>query len=80
MVDDLTDFPPPPEVAVLHSRLVGGLDEYARLLEKYADAGPAGAVELRGRLAGLGSLASLDWVQAMNELAAAGYLPDQPRM
>jgi hypothetical protein len=74
LVDELTDFTPPPEVAVVHTRFVAGLDEYATLLERLAEPERGGAVELHQQLAELGGLDQYEWVKAMNELAAAGYL------
>ena len=74
LVDELTTFVPPPEVATMHARFVSGLDEYARMLERYADAGPGGAAVFQARIAELGGVANHGWVLALNDLAAAGYV------
>jgi hypothetical protein len=74
LVGELTEFVPPPEVATTHARFVSGLNDYARMLERLSDAGPAGVIELQTRLAELGGLPGFDWVQAFSELAAQGYV------
>ena len=74
LVGELTDFVPPPEVADTHARFVSGLNDYARMLERLSDAAPAGVIELQTRLVELGGLPGFDWVQALNELAAQGYV------
>jgi hypothetical protein len=79
LVYELTDFVPPPEVAATHGRFVNGLNDYARMLERLADAGPAGVIQLQQRLAELGGVTQHDWVQAFNELAAQGYVTYEPR-
>jgi hypothetical protein len=74
LVDELTGFVPPPEVAATHARLVSGLNDYARMLDRLADAGRAGVVQFHLRLTELGGLANHEWVRALNELAAQGYV------
>jgi hypothetical protein len=74
LVDELTDFVPPPEAVEMHARFVNGLDDYARWLERLADSGDAGVVELEQRLAEMGGAPAQEWVQAFNDLAAHGYV------
>ncbi len=74
VVDALTGFVPPPEAAGMHARFVSGLDEYAGMLERYADAGPGGAAVFHQRIAEIGGVANHTWVLALNDLVAHGYV------
>jgi hypothetical protein len=74
LVAELTDFVPPPEAAAMHARFVNGLDDYARWLERLADSGRAGVVELQQQLAEMGGVPAQEWVQAFNDLVAHGYV------
>jgi hypothetical protein len=79
LAGELDEIVPPADAAPAHAKLVAGLEAYARQLESLAAAGREGAITLQQQLAENGGVPGRAWVEAFNELAARGYVTDQPR-
>jgi hypothetical protein len=71
--DELEGMQPPADAVNAHARLVAGLGSYGDKLAEFAESGRSGAVQHALELAEH-QLSGEQWVAAMNDLAAKGYL------